>query len=58
MTSLEVISSSIMSITVREAFKKERKKSVNLFTLFTVGGGGGFEVIITLFILYLEWPNL
>ena len=57
MTSLEVISSSIMSITVREAFKKEKKR-VNLFTLFTVGGGGGFEVIITLFILYLEWPNL
>ena len=39
---------------VREVFKIE-KKSAKLFTLFF--GGWRFEVIFTLFIFGLEWPN-
>ena len=41
---------------LREAIKVE-KKSLIIIKLFRVGSGVGSEVIITLFILCLEWPN-
>ena len=40
---------------IREPVKVEKKKCGNFHTFFTWGGGS--EVISTLFILGLEWPN-
>ena len=53
---LILIQSSHNNSLLREAFKIEKNKSVNIFTLF-YRGWVGFEVIFTLFILCLEWPN-